>query len=214
VGERRLRLKIAQVGEAVLRQRARALNAADIRSREIQELIEWMRETMHDAPGVGLAAPQVGQSLQLAVIEDKPEYTRDAPADTIKERERKPVPFHVIINPKLTLAPGSSIEFFEGCLSLNGFTAVVPRAHNVTVECLDHRGEPKVIRASGWYARILQHEVDHLHGTLYIDGMHSHTFMTIENFNRYWKDKPVAEVRELVGQKQPGSAGTGLQVLL
>jgi peptide deformylase len=202
VSERGIRLKIAQVGEAVLRQRARALTAAEIRSREIQDLIEWMRETMHDAPGVGLAAPQVGLSLQLAVIEDKPEYTRDAPTDTVKERERKPVPFHVIINPKLTLAPGSGIEFFEGCLSLNGFTALVPRAHDVTVECLDQRGEPKVIRTSGWYARILQHEIDHLHGTLYIDRMHSHTFMTVENFNRYWKDKPIAEVRELTGQKR------------
>jgi peptide deformylase len=206
VGERRIRLKIAQVGEAVLRQRAKVLTAAEIRGREIQELIEWMRETMHDAPGVGLAAPQVGLSLQLAVIEDKPEYTRDAPADTIKARERKPVPFHVIINPKLMLAPGSGIEFFEGCLSLNGFTALVPRAHDVTVECLDHRGEPKSIRASGWYARILQHEIDHLHGTLYIDRMRSHTFMTVENFNRYWKDKSIAEVYSSF--KTPNASGT------
>jgi peptide deformylase len=201
VGERRIRLKIAQVGEAVLRQRAKSLTPAEIRSREIQELIEWMRETMYDAPGVGLAAPQVGLSLRLAVIEDKPEYTRDAPPETIKERERKPVPFHAIINPKLTRGPGAEVEFFEGCLSLSGFTALVPRAHDVTVECVDHRGEPNVIRASGWYARILQHEIDHLHGALYIDRMHSHTFMSVENFNRYWKDKPGAEVRGLVGQK-------------
>jgi peptide deformylase len=197
VGEQRIRLKIVQVGEAALRQHARALSVAEIRSREIQELIDWMRETMHDAPGVGLAAPQAGLPLQLAVIEDKPEYIRDASADAIKERERKPVPFHVIINPKITLQPGSAVEFFEGCLSLAGFTAVVPRAREVRVECLDHKGEPKVIQASGWYARILQHEIDHLHGTLYIDRMHSRTFMTVENFNRHWKDKPIPEVREL-----------------
>jgi peptide deformylase len=202
VDERRIRLKIAQVGEAVLRQRAKGMTTAEIRSREIQDLIEWMRETMHDAPGVGLAAPQVGLSLQLAVVEDKPEYTRDAPEDTIKARERKPVPFHVIINPKLALAPGSEIEFFEGCLSLTGFTALVPRAHDVTVECLDQLGEPKLIRASGWYARILQHEIDHLHGTLYIDRMHSHTFITVENFNRYWKDKSIDEVLESLSGKQ------------
>jgi peptide deformylase len=202
VSERRIRLKIVQLGEAVLRQHARALKPADVRGREIKELIDWMRETMHDAPGVGLAAPQVGLPLQLAVIEDKSEYTRDAPADTLKERERKPVPFHVIINPKLTLNEVSVVEFFEGCLSLNGFTAVVPRARNVTVECLDHRGEPKAIHASGWYARILQHEIDHLHGTVYIDRMRSRTFMTVENFNRHWKDKPIAQVRELLGQKQ------------
>jgi peptide deformylase len=202
VAETRIRLKIVQVGEAVLRQTARALKPAEVQRREIQELIEWMRETMHDAPGVGLAAPQAGLPLQLAVIEDKPEYTREAPADTIKERERKPVPFHVIINPKLKIDEASVVEFFEGCLSLNGFTALVPRARNVTVECLDHRGEPRVIHASGWYARILQHEIDHLYGTLYIDRMHSRTFMTVENFNRHWKDKPIAEVRELIGQKQ------------
>jgi peptide deformylase len=200
--ERSIRLKIAQVGETVLRRRAQALTGAEIRSREIQELIEWMRETMHDAPGVGLACPQVGLSLQMAVIEDKPENIRDAPPDTIKERERKAVPFHVIINPKITLQPGPAVEFFEGCLSLSGFTAVVPRAREVTVQCLDHRGESSVIHASGWYARILQHEIDHLHGTLYIDHMHSRTLMTVENFNRHWKDKPMAKVRELAGLKQ------------
>ena len=197
-----MRLKIMQVGEPVLRQRAKALTPAEISSREIQELIDWMRETMHDAPGVGLAAPQVGLSLQLAVIEDKPEYTKDAPADTLKQRERKAVPFHVIVNPKISLNEGKPVEFFEGCLSLSGFTAVVPRAREVMVECLDHRGESKVIKASGWYARILQHEIDHLHGALYIDRMQPRTFMTTDNFNRHWKDKSMDEVRELVGLKR------------
>lgn len=162
----------------------------------MQELIEWMRETMYDAPGVGLAAPQIGLPLQLAVIEDKPEYTRDAPAAFIKERERKPVPFHVIVNPKLTLLDEPNVEFFEGCLSLAGYTAVVSRARRVRVECLDHNGNPIHIEASGWYARILQHEIDHLHGTVYIDRMHARTLMTLENFNRYWKDKPIADVRK------------------
>jgi len=201
-GAERIRLKIVQVGEKVLREQARPLTFTEIRSPEIQDLIEWMRETMHDAPGVGLAAPQVGISLQLAVIEDKPEYTRDATADALKERERKAVPFHVIINPKISMHEAAPVEFFEGCLSLNGFMALVPRAREVTVECLDHRGDPKVIKASGWYARIVQHEIDHLQGTLYIDRMHPRTFMTTENFNRHWKDKSIAEVRELTGIKR------------
>ena len=186
----------------MLRQSARPLTRAEIRSRDIQQLIEWMRETMYDAPGVGLAAPQIGLSLQLAVIEDKPEYMRDATADAIQERDRKPVPFHVIINPKITLKPDPVLAFFEGCLSLAGFTAIVARARDVTVECLDHEGEPKLIQASGWYARILQHEIDHLKGTLYIDHMHPRTFMGVENFNRHWKDKPIREVLQLTGQKQ------------
>jgi len=197
-----MRLKIVQAGEAVLRQRAKPLNASAIRSRETRDLIEWMRETMHDAPGVGLAAPQVGLALQLAVIEDKPEYSKDAPPEVLKERERKPVPFHVIINPKVTLHEDAPIEFFEGCLSLSGFTALVPRARRIKVECLDHTGSSKVIEASGWYARILQHEIDHLDGALYIDRMHPRTFMGMESFNRRWKDKSIAEVRELLGLKR------------
>jgi peptide deformylase len=194
-----MRLKIVQAGEAVLRQTARALTPEEVRSREMQELIEWMRETMHDAPGVGLAAPQVGLGLQLAVIEDKPEYTKDAPPGFLKERKRKPVPFHAIINPRITPLGDPDLEFFEGCLSLAGFTAVVPRARQVKVQFLDHKGEPKSIEASGWYARILQHEIDHLHGTLYIDRMRTRTFMNVDNFNRHWKDKPMPEIRELIG---------------
>jgi len=81
-------------------------------------------------------------------------------------------------------------------LSLTGFTAVVSRARKVRVDCLDHRGESRSIEASGWYARILQHEIDHLRGTLYIDRMHSRTFMGMENFNRYWKEMPVDDVRK------------------
>jgi peptide deformylase len=194
-----MRLKIVQAGDAALRQQAKELSASDIRSREIQNLIGWMRETMHDAPGVGLAAPQIGISLRLAVIEDKPENLKDIPGDYLKERERKAVPFHVIANPKLTLQGPAEVEFFEGCLSLAGFTAIVPRARKVRVECLDHQGEPKTIEASGWYARILQHEIDHLDGTVYIDRMRTRTFMSVENHNRYWKNTAPADLRKLIG---------------
>ena len=187
-----------QVGDPVLRQGARTLAREEIRSREIQDLIESMRETMYDAPGVGLAAPQIGLPLQLAVIEDKPEYVKDAPSAFLKERERKPVPFHVIVNPKLTLGGGETVSFYEGCLSLAGFTAVVPRARSVRVECLDHRGEPKVIEVSGWYARILQHEIDHLNGTVYIDRMYSRTFSTVDGFNAFWKDRSITEVKKIL----------------
>jgi peptide deformylase len=194
-----MRLKIVQVGEAVLRRQAKPLTVEEIRSRETQELLEWMRETMHDAPGVGLAAPQIGLSLQIAVIEDKPENMKDAPADFIKERERKPVPFHVLINPQISLEGGADVEFFEGCLSLAGLTAIVPRARKARVECLDHKGNARVIEASGWYARILQHEIDHLKGTVYVDRMYPRTLMTVENFNRYWKSKSMAELKKELG---------------
>lgn len=195
-----MRLKIVQVGEPVLRQAARRLTPDDIRSRDTQQLIEWMRETMYDAPGVGLAAPQVGLGLQLAVIEDKPEYIKDSPA-AAKERDRKPVPFHVIVNPAITLLDDPGIQFFEGCLSLAGFTAVVPRARRVRVDCLDHNGKSKTIEASGWYARILQHEIDHLQGTVYIDRMYARSFMEMENYTRHWRDKPTPEALKLLGVK-------------
>jgi peptide deformylase len=193
-----MRMKIVQIGNPVLRQEARTLTKEEIRSRETQDLIAAMRETMYDAPGVGLAAPQVGLPLQLAVIEDKPEYLKDAPPAFLKERERTPVPFHVIVNPQLTLGDGEEVSFYEGCLSLAGFTAVVPRARGVRVECLDHRGEPNTIEASGWYARILQHEIDHLKGTVYIDRMYPRTFSTVDHFNAFWKDKPMTEIKRLL----------------
>lgn len=182
-----MEMTIVQAGERVLRQRASAVDPREIRGREIQQLIESMRETMYKAPGVGLAAPQVGLGIQLAVIEDKAEYHRDAPAEFIQERERKPVPFHVIINPVIKLTPDDHVVFFEGCLSVAGLTAVVSRARHVEVKCLDHKGKPRTIQASGWYARILQHEIDHLHGTLYVDRMLTRTLMTVDNFSRYWK---------------------------
>ena len=136
---------------------------------------------MHEAPGVGLAAPQIGVSIQLAVIEDQPEYLTDLSAAEIAATQRSPVPFHVIINPKLTLLDNGSAQFFEGCLSVEGYQAIVDRALDVRVECLNERGEEITINAHGWYARILQHEIDHLNGTLYIDRMKTRTFTTSEN---------------------------------
>jgi peptide deformylase len=191
-------LKIRAAGEPVLREKAKPLRPEEIALPSTQSLIDGMRETMRDAPGVGLAAPQVGIPLQLAVIEDREEYLRDLSQETLAERERRAVPFEVIINPVLTLESEPEIEFFEGCLSLPGLVALVPRARKVRVECLDAKGKPKIIRASGWYARILQHEIDHLAGKLYIDRMRSVSLSSIENFNRHWKGKPIAEVHRLL----------------
>jgi len=194
-----MRLKISTCGEAVLRQRARPLTSVEIRSVKIKQLIEHMRETMQDAPGVGLAAPQVGMPLQLAVIEDKEEYFTGLSPEQLTERQRQPVSFHVLINPILHIDSGPQVEFFEGCLSLTGYTAIVPRAQRVRVECLDQDGTPRVIEASGWYARILQHEIDHLHGILYTDRMLGRTFCSLDNQVRYWKNKTTAEIKAGLG---------------
>lgn len=194
-----MKLKIVQAGEPVLRQQARELTRDEIRDRATQELIEWMRQTMYDAPGVGLAAPQVGLRLQLAVIEDKPDYIKAVPADRVKEMRRQAVPFHVIVNPKITLDNGVPVEFFEGCLSLTGLMALVPRASRVCVDCLDHNGDPKHIDATGWHARILQHEIDHLQGCLYIDRMYARSLMQVEQYTRHWKDKSIPNVKNELG---------------
>jgi peptide deformylase len=191
-----MRLKIAQAGEPVLRAQARQLTREEIVSDEIRRLIRDMHETMRDAPGVGLAAPQVGVALQLALIEDREELLSSLPAEELAEKERKPVPFHVIINPEITLLERDTADFYEGCLSVSGFSAVVPRARTVRVAYLDEQGEPQSREASGWYARILQHEIDHLQGTLYIDRMESRTFTSLDNWSRFWKGKPVRDIVE------------------
>jgi peptide deformylase len=187
-------LEIVQTGDPVLRTKSRPLTKDEILSPSIQQLIELMRETMREAPGVGLAAPQIGQSIQLAVIEDRAEYITGLSAEKIGERQRAAIPFHVIINPKLSVVDKSSAEFFEGCLSVEGFQAVVDRALNVRVECLNERGEEVTINAHGWYARILQHEIDHLNGVLYIDRMRTRTLTTGENMVRFWASRSIQEV--------------------
>ena len=200
-----MRLKIVQSGEPVLRAQARQLTREEIIADEIQRLIRDMRETMRDAPGVGLAAPQVGVPLQLAVIEDREELLSSLPSQELAEKERQAVPFHVIVNPEITLLEDDRADFYEGCLSLAGFSAVVPRARRVRVAYLNEHGEPQCVEASGWYARILQHEIDHLRGTLYIDRMESRTFTSLDNWSRFWKGKPVRDVLEALSKPSTGS---------
>jgi peptide deformylase len=189
-----MRLKIASVGEPVLRGMTRELSKEEILSPAIQSLIDYMRETLRDAPGVGLAAPQVGEPLQLAVIEDKAEYQKSLTADELRERDRREVPFHVIVNPVLELLTEPTETFFEGCLSLPGFMAMVPRARTVRVRALNEAGKLVQIEAEGWYARILQHEIDHLKGTIYIDRMWHRSFSSVDHHTRHWKFKSTTEL--------------------
>lgn len=198
-----MKLKIVQAGEPVLRQAARLLSVEEIRSPQIQQLIELMRETMRDAPGVGLAAPQIGESLQLMVIEDRAEYHLSLSPERLAERERQPVPSHVVINPTLTPLDTSPRLFLEGCLSLTGFVALTPRHAAVRVTGLNEHAEPVTIEACGWYARILQHETDHLLGRLYLDRMLTRSFMSEAQFRRHWQELSVEEVCAALGLDPP-----------
>ena len=198
-----MKLKIVQTGDPVLRQVARPLAEDEIQSPGIQQLIELMGETMRDAPGVGLAAPQIGESIQLLVIEDRVEYQIAIDPERLAERERAPVPFHVIANPVLTVVDDDPRLFFEGCLSVSGFGALTPRHAAVRVAGLNECAEPIEIEARGWYARILQHEIDHLQGRIYIDTMLSRSFMTDLAYRKTWQDRSVAEICDALGLPLP-----------
>lgn len=178
-------LPIVQTGDPVLRQEARALTPDEITSPRIQKLIANMRDTMRAAPGVGLAAPQIGEALQIVVIEDTSDRQANLTPEQLAERERSAVPYHVLVNPKLTLVGMDQVKAYEGCLSFKGFVMIVPRSRKVRVEALDEKAQPVKIEASGWYARILQHECDHLKGTMCCDRMDSRTLSTVENHAKH-----------------------------
>jgi peptide deformylase len=190
-------MPIVQVGDPVLRRQTDLVNPRDLAA--LSALIQDMRETMHQAPGVGLAAPQIGRSLRMAVIEDG-EQTQSHLAESDRaERQRDIVPFEVIVNPRLTVTDPTPLTFFEGCLSVRGYVALVARAQAVRVDGLDAQGRPIVIEASGWHARILQHEIDHLDGVLYVDRMISRSFSTSENHQKHIGGLSMVDVRKQFG---------------
>jgi peptide deformylase len=194
-------MEIVQTGDPVLRQVARPIELAQLP--ELAALIELMRDTMREAPGVGLAAPQIGHSLRIAVVEDRAEYQERATPEELAERERRPVPYQALINPTLTITDPTPVEFFEGCLSVEGFVALVPRARGVRVDAVDEHGHPVRIDATGWHARILQHEFDHLNGTLYIDRMRSRSFATQNHYLAHWRALPIREVLQILTVAAP-----------
>ncbi|HEX6595466.1 MAG TPA: peptide deformylase [Acidimicrobiales bacterium] len=186
---------IVQVGDPVLRRRARPVAPEEIGTPFLQELIASMRITMYDAPGVGLAAPQVGESLQVVVAEDEGEHLEIMSPARRAELRRDELPFTALINPMLEPVGDETEEFFEGCLSVEGYSALVRRFRRVRVEALDPAGRPFSMDVEGWPARILQHELDHLAGILYIDRMDARTFTTNGNLGRWWKARTAADVR-------------------
>nr|CAD1823656.1 unnamed protein product [Ananas comosus var. bracteatus] len=175
--------EIVKAGDPVLHEPAQEVAAADIGSEKLERIIDDMIAVMRNAPGVGLAAPQIGIPLKIIVLEDTKEYISYAPKKEIGAQDRRPFDLLVILNPKLQKRSNKTALFFEGCLSVDGFRAVVERHLEVEVSGLSRDGRPIKIEASGWQARILQHECDHLDGTLYVDKMVPRTFRTVENLD-------------------------------
>ncbi|ACQ81347.1 Peptide deformylase [Beutenbergia cavernae DSM 12333] len=157
-------LPIVSAGAPVLRAPA-ARYGGELGAERFHRLLEAMRVTMRTAPGVGLAAPQIGLPLAIAVIED-PGVDDDA---TAAARERVPVAFRVLVNPTYTPAGPERVSFYEGCLSVPGYVAVRARWRRVRLLAADEAGNAVAEELAGWPARIVQHEVDHLAGELYLD---------------------------------------------
>jgi peptide deformylase len=155
--------EIVTLPEPVLRRKAKPVTKFD---KKLQTLIDDMIETMRDAPGVGLAAPQVNVSEQLAVIEYAEGEDED---EEVEGAQPKPKKLYVIINPEIIKASGEKVMGIEGCLSIPGLIGEVERHEMIQIKALNRHGKPIKLKVDGWMARIFQHEIDHLHGVLFTD---------------------------------------------
>ena len=152
---------IVTVPDPVLREKAKGVRRI---TPEMQTLIDDMIETMREAPGVGLAAPQVGVGMQLIVVE----YSEGS--ENLEEGEEpKPPKLYVVFNPEITRHSKETELGNEGCLSIPDYMGEVERYSTVTVKGMDRNGKNFKLKAKGWMARIFQHEIDHLNGVLFID---------------------------------------------
>ncbi|XP_033490252.1 peptide deformylase, mitochondrial [Epinephelus lanceolatus] len=170
---------VCQVGDPVLRSHAAAVDPAAITGPEIQKVINTMVKVMRQLECVGLSAPQVGVPLRILALEYPEKMLRESSPASREARGLSMQPLRIFVNPQLRVLDGRSVVFQEACESISGFSATVPRYLSVEVSGLNEKGEAVTWQASGWPARILQHEMDHLDGILYIDRMDSKTFINI-----------------------------------
>ena len=174
-------LKIAKLGNPVLRQVAKPVDLNDLAESSMQTFIDDMVETMHHEGGVGLAAPQVNRSIQIVVLE-------------YAENERYPdevsIPLTVLVNPVLSDYSQETKEGWESCLSLVDFRGLVPRSTTVTLDAYDRQGKKILKTVSGFEAVVLQHELDHLKGFVFLDRMKDLTQLSYqEEFEEFWLKK-------------------------
>ncbi len=172
--------KVTLMGSPVLRQRAAPVTPAELRDPRFAHFIESMVETMREYNGAGLAAPQVGVSRQICVVEaqENPRYPG-----------KEAIPLTVLINPEITAFSQDVEEGWEGCLSVRDLWGKVKRSTAVTVKALTPVGKETVIKAEGFHAVVLQHEIDHLYGKLFIDRMDGfQTLSFTQEYRRYWQE--------------------------
>ena len=175
---------IVQAGDPVLRAGTMPFDG-QLDDAELTGLVALMTRTMCAAPGVGLAAPQIGLPLAIAVVEDP------GPVDLLvgEARERVAYPHRVLVNPRYSAVGDARVAFYEGCLSVQGWAGVVARPRTVHLTGLDERGAVLDEEVSGWPARIVQHETDHLLGVLYVDRVETRSLAT-GAAAAHWADPP------------------------
>jgi peptide deformylase len=175
-------LKVAQMGHPILRKVAKELSPSDIKSVAFQKLIEDMIETMHEYEGIGLAAPQVHQSVQLCLLEIEPENPRYG--------SKESMPLKVVINPKITPIGKDTEEMWEGCLSVHNMRGLVRRPARVKVQGLDEKAKKFEWELEGLAAVVIQHETDHLFGTLYVDRLvDTKKLAFLPEYEKYWSEE-------------------------
>ena len=176
-------LLVARLGHPIVRSPAASLDPAQIVSEPVQRLIDQMAATMRAYDGVGIAGTQVHAALRIALIEVRgaqPRYPR-APE----------IPLTVLINPEIVERSAETVEDWEGCLSVPGLRGLVPRARALKVRALDRSGEPVELEVEDFFARVVQHECDHLEGKVYLDRMADlRTLSFQEEFLKYGKNQP------------------------
>jgi peptide deformylase len=187
-------LPIVAAGDPVLRRGTERFDG-QLDAALLARFVEALRVTMHEAPGVGLAAPQVGVPLRLAVIEDP----APVPDEVRLARGRVPQPFRVLVNPSYEPVGTQRAAFFEGCLSVPGWQAVVARSAKVRLTGQDEHGRALDEVFSGWPARIVQHETDHLDGTLYLDRAELRSLSSNEAMAQRWTQPTPEEAARALG---------------
>ncbi|MEU6808067.1 peptide deformylase [Streptomyces sp. NPDC046831] len=191
-------LPIVAAGDPVLRNAAEPFDG-QLDPALLARFVEALRVTMRAAPGVGLAAPQVGVPLRIAVVEDP----ATVPDEVRLARGRVPLPFRVLVNPSYEPVGTARAAFFEGCLSVPGWQAVVARHAGVRLRASDEHGHAVDEPVSGWPARIVQHETDHLDGTLYLDRAELRSLSSNEAAAQRWAQPTPAKAAQALGFTLP-----------
>jgi peptide deformylase len=185
---------IVQVGHPVLRHVAAPFEG-QLNDSELGHLLDLMRSVMHKAPGVGLAAPQLGIPLQIAVLEDQ--FAVDPEVAAVRGRE--PLPFFAMLNPRYESLDTDSVAFYEGCLSIGGLQAAVLRPESVRLDFTAPDGTDLHRTFSGWQARIVQHETDHLHGILFLDRAELRSISNNAEYASRWAQPDISRARLELG---------------